>query len=150
MDAPAWMAQFDGTALASRVRVSAILATSAADGWAHVAYLSCGEILATPPSRIALLLWPTSTTARNLEVTGKAGLHVACEDAVWETRLSATRMLADEKALMIEAEIVDTIHHKAPYAKVSTMIGFELNDELETVKRWREQIARLRTFAGLA
>ncbi|WEK02289.1 MAG: hypothetical protein P0Y59_11590 [Candidatus Sphingomonas phytovorans] len=142
---PAWMAQFDGTAIEDKTGVSAILAT-AGDGWPHVAYLSGGEILAVSPDQIRLYLWPASGTAQNLKASGRASLHSATGGIVWEARLTTSRLLADDRTFMAEMCVVDTIRHRAPYADVRAMIDFELADAASTLERWRGQIARLGAF----
>jgi flavin reductase (DIM6/NTAB) family NADH-FMN oxidoreductase RutF len=141
-----WMAQFDGNALENKTGVSALLATSDADGWPHVAYLSCGEVLAVPPDRVRLCLWARSGTARNIMAAGRACLHVAADGVVWEERLSSIGEATAETLFMVEMEVVETIRHQAPYARVEAMIGFALSEPTQTLVRWRNQLARLRAF----
>lgn len=141
-----WMAQFYGTAPESGTGVSALLATGDEAGWPHIAYLSCGEVLALPPDRVRLLLWPGSSTARNIAASGRACLHAAADGVVWEARLSAVGEAATEGSFMIEMEVIETIRHRAPYARVEAMIGFALSDPGQTIARWRDQLARLRAF----
>ena len=144
----AWMSQFDGGELDSKTHVSALLATVDAGGRPHIAYLSCGEILALPPDRLRLLLWPASGTARNLKVSRSASLHIAHDGVVQELGLETVCLLADEQSFMIEMQVVGSKSHRAPYASVRGMIDFELSDPAATLDRWRDQIARLRGFVG--
>ena len=141
-----WMAQFNGEALASKVGVSALLVSHAADGWPHVAYLSCGEILALPPDRVRLGLWPGSGSALAIAASGRACLHAAVAGVVWEARLRTVGRARTDPLFMTEMEVVETVVHRAPYARVEAMIGFVLSDPDQAVTRWQEQMARLRAF----
>ena len=141
-----WLAQFDGTALEDKLGVSAILATATQGDWPHLAYLSCGEVLAVSPGRLRLYLWPGSGSAACLRTSGRASLHAAAGGIVSEARLTSIRLVEDDNRLMIETQVVETVRHAAPYARVTGMIGFELADPAQTLKRWEDQIARLRSF----
>ena len=143
-----WTRQFDGDGLEAKTGISAVLATADEHGWPHLAYLSCGEILALAPDRLRVLLWPGSGTARHLKISRRASLHAAVGGIVCEARLEPVHLLADERSFMAELRVVETIKHRAPYARVTGMIGFELADPVATLERWRDQISRLRAFGS--
>lgn len=140
----AWLRTFDGTDLAGRQDVSAILATVDADGWPHVSFLSVGEILVRDAAHLSLLLWPASTTARSIVRSNRAILLTAIEGSVWEARLDA-RVVQDgvEGATRFDARVTAARRHAAPYAEVTGMVGFRLHDPEDVLERWRGQIERL-------
>jgi hypothetical protein len=140
----AWFRTFDGTDLAGRQDVSAILATVDEDGWPHVSFLSVGEILVRDAAHLSLLLWPASTTARNIGRSGRAILFAAIEGSVWEARLDAHAVQDGvEGAARFDARVTAARRHLAPYAEVTGMIGFRLHDSEDVLARWRGQIDRL-------
>ena len=144
------LAQFDGTNIDDKLAVSAMLATVAADGWPHVAYLSAGEVLALSVDRLRVRLWPGSGAAANLRRSGRAALHAACEGAVWELRLETVDAVDTSEYLILEMMIGRVVSHRAPYAEVLGMIGFALRDEAATLERWRAQIAHMRSLRAAA
>jgi hypothetical protein len=140
----AWLGQFDGSSLENKLHVAAVLATVDDAGWPHLAYLSAGEVLAHCTQRLSFALWPTSRSAANLRRVGHCVLHAVADGAVWETRLAA-RSRADANDLVVfDAEVIGVRRHSAPYAEVTALIGFRLNDSVSTLDRWRRQIERMR------
>jgi len=140
----AWVSQFDGANLDSKIHVAAVLATLDDEGWPHLAYLSAGEVLAHDARRLTFVLWPSSRSAANLVRVGRGVLHAVADGAVWETRLmSQPRADANELA-MFDAEVIDVRRHAAPYAEVTGLIGFRLHDAAATLDRWRRQIERMK------
>jgi hypothetical protein len=136
---------FDGHALGERLGVSALLCTMSDDGWPHASFLGVGEILVQGPDRLGLMLWPHSSTARNLTRTGRASLFAAAEGAVWEARLQAEAIgEAGDEPQIFRATVAAVRRHHAPYAEVEGMIAFRLLDPPSVLDRWRQQIARLR------
>src|SRR5882757_9895987 len=140
----AWLAQFDGDALAAKLDISAVLATVDAEGWPHMAYLSAGEVLALGKDRLRLRLWPRSRSAANICGAGHAVLHAVADGAVWEARLTVreTRTVGD--ALLVDAGIAGIARHAAPYADATGLISFRLHDPAASVARWQAQVARMR------
>jgi hypothetical protein len=143
-----WLALFDGERLDEKMAVSALLSTVGDDDWPHASFLGAGEVLVRGERRIALLLWPNSTTAGNIARTGRATLFAAANGQVWEVRLDAAPGEADGAAgpLRFETRVVAVRSHAAPYAEVTGMIGFRLLEPAPTIARWSAQIARLREF----
>jgi len=45
---------------------------------------------------------------------------------------------------VFDATVIDVRRHVAPYAEVTGLIGFRLNDPVSTLDRWRRQIERIR------
>ena len=63
-----------GRNLADRMGQSILITTTDAEGWAHPAMLSFGEVVAVDPRRIRLALYRTSRTSGNLRRNGKLTL----------------------------------------------------------------------------
>lgn len=142
------LAQFDGTNLADKLAMSAVLATVAEDGWPHLAYLSAGEVLAVSGDRLRVRLWPGSGSAANLRRGGKAALHAASDGAVCELRCVVVETIETPAFLLADLRISETIGHRAPYAQVRGMIGFALTDEARTLERWHAQVAHMRSLGA--
>jgi hypothetical protein len=142
----AWFRMFDGERLEEKMGVSALLSTVGEDGWPHASFLGVGEVLVRDDRRIALLLWPASTTAGNIARTRRLSLFAVSDGSVWEVRLEANAGDADgtEGSLRFETRVLAARRHAAPYAEVTGMIGFRLLDPDPTILRWRAQIGRLR------
>jgi hypothetical protein len=139
-----WMSQFDGLGLEAKLHVAAVLGTVDDAEWPHLAYLSAGEVLVHDSRRLSLALWPTSRSTANLRRVGHGVLHAVAEGAVWETRFSAQPRADADGLVVFDAEVIGVRRHAAPYAEVTGLIGFRLNDPVSTLDRWRRQIERMR------
>jgi hypothetical protein len=144
-----WLGPFDGANLATELGRAAILSTVDAEGWAHQAYLSAGEILAQG-ERISLALWPSSRTTANLDRDGRGVLFTAYDGAVWEGRLELTRRPGPpaDGAVIFDGRVIASRRHAAPYAEVLGLVAFQLHDSAATLARWSAQLDRLRDRAG--
>ena len=142
---PEWLKQFDGSDISRTPYRAAVLASVDDEGWPHLAYLSAGEILAQAGG-LSIALWLKSCTAKNIARDGRAVLHAACQNVVWEARLALKpRPGQDEPGLAIfDGTIVETRRNAAPYANVLDMILFQLHDPAATLSRWEAQLQRLR------
>jgi hypothetical protein len=141
----AWLEQFDGNITPDAPLRAAILVTSDAEGWPHVAYLSMGEVLAHARG-ISIALWPNSRTSSNIARDGRAVLHAAAQNSVWEARLSLKQRAVQGPGdlAIFDGDILTTRRHTAPYADVLDLIVFRLHDTPATLDRWTTQIRRLR------
>jgi hypothetical protein len=139
-----WVSQFDGTHLEDKLHAAAMLATVDAEGWPHLAYLSAGEVLVHDPRRVSVCLWPASRTTANLQRVGRGVLYAAAAGAVWEAKFVATLRAGSDTPVIFDVEVIEVHRHAAPYAEVTTLIGFLLSDPPSTVERWRRQIAVLK------
>ena len=144
-----WASQFDGTHLEDKLHAAAMLATVDAEGWPHLAYLSAGEVLVHAPGRVSVCLWPTSRTTANLQRVGRGVLYAAAAGAVWEAKFVATLRGGSDTPVIFDGEVIEVHRHAAPYAEVTTLIGFRLSDPPSTVERWRRQIEQMRDPGGL-
>jgi hypothetical protein len=144
-----WVSQFDGTHLEDKLHVAAMLATVDAEGWPHLAYLSAGEVLIHDTRRVSVCLWPASHSTANLQRAGRGALFAAAAGAVWETKLIAVLRASSSTPVIFDADVIEVHRHAAPYAEVTTLIGFRLSDPASTVDRWRRQIEQMRDPAGL-
>jgi hypothetical protein len=139
-----WVSQFDGTHLEDKLHVAAMLATVDAQGWPHLAYLSAGEVLVHDLRRVSVCLWPASRTTANLQRVGRGVLYAAAAGVVWEAKFVATLRAGSDTPVIFDIEVIEVHRHAAPYAEVTTLIGFRLSDPPSTVERWRRQIAVLK------
>jgi hypothetical protein len=142
---PEIMSTFDGTSLEDKQHVSLIVATVDADGWPHTSFLGPGELLVRDETRLALLLWPKSGTAANIDREGRANLFFAAAGAVWEARVAAEER-ADGRGptRRYDAKLMALREHAAPYAEVTSLVGYRLLEPDTVIERWEAQIARLR------
>jgi hypothetical protein len=142
---PDWLARFDGEGLQDKTELAA---TTDAQGWPHMAYLSAGEILARS-GRVSLALWPSSQTAANLQRSGQAILHVGADGVVWEARLRVRPRGVDDdgRAAIFDGEVEGVRRHAAPYADVVSLVSFRLHDPAATLHRWTEKLAELQGSA---
>jgi hypothetical protein len=72
--APGLVQYLDGSKLNERVGEAIRITTVDEDGWPHAALLSVGEVLAVDARHIKFAIWPTSTTTKNIERTGRISL----------------------------------------------------------------------------
>lgn len=120
-----------------------LLLLSLADGWPHQAMLSVGEVAALDAHRLALALWPTSTTARAVGESGRATLTAVVGPTSFALRLRARRVddletpLAGRLACFL-AEVVSATADEAPYAELESGVRFRLLDREPTLERWRQ------------
>lgn len=141
-----WAKLFDGDGLEEKLAVSALLATVDEEGWPHVSFLSAGEVLAIDKQQMILMLWAQSTAATNLQRTHKAAFFAVGDGMVMEARLAIGNGRADgEGRMTFRARLTALRPHRAPYAEVKGLISFQLLDPADTLKRWRRQIAAMRT-----
>jgi flavin reductase (DIM6/NTAB) family NADH-FMN oxidoreductase RutF len=145
----AWLSQFDGSNLENKLHVAAVLGTVDDAGWPHLVYLSAGEVLTHSTHRLSFALWPTSRSTANLRRVGHAVLHAVADGAVWEARLVAQSRADANDLVVFDAEVIGVHRHAAPYAEVTGLIGFRLNDPASTLDRWRRQIERMREIRGI-
>jgi hypothetical protein len=125
-----------------------VLASAAADGQAHLALLSRGEVLAVADDVLRIALHADSRTSANLARTGLATLLLVEPDGV-ETVTVRARSLGGAdvggRALAVfEARVTERREHAVPYATVTSGIAYELADEDATVARWQATIEVLR------
>jgi hypothetical protein len=143
-----WASQFDGTHLEDKLHVAAMLATVDPEGWPHLAYLSAGEVLVHDARRVSVCLWPASRTTANLQCAGRGVLYAAAAGAVWEVKFVAVLRSGSNTPVIFDADVTEVQRHAAPYAEVTALIGFRLNDPPSTVERWRQQIDKMRIVSG--
>src|SRR5471030_933498 len=90
---PAGLVQYlDGSRLRERIGEAIRLSTVDEDGWPHAAMLSVGEILAVDSQHLNVAILSHSTTAKNIERTGRVSLTMVHDGALWEVHLNAKRV----------------------------------------------------------
>ena len=115
--------------------------TTRADGWAHVALLSVGEVVTLPDHRLRLALWPGSTTAGNLGRTRRATLAAVTHGVAYRVRLEVVP-LGDLHGptgtyAVFDGRVVGLREDVVPYAVLESGIRFSLVDIEGTLARWR-------------
>jgi len=149
--APGLVQYLDGSKLNERVGEAIRITTVDEDGWPHAALLSVGEVLAVDARHIKFAIWPTSTTTKNIERTGRISLAMAHDGALWEIHLEAKRIpgeRADMKLAFFTADVKSVRVHKVDYADVLKNVTYKLHDPATVVKRWDQQIKELRACAA--
>src|SRR5882757_4887427 len=108
VDLPAaWVVQFNGTDLETKLHVAAVLGTVDDAGWPYLAYLSVGEVLAHSSQRLSVALWPSSHSTANLQRVGRGAIHAVADGAIWEARLIARPREGVNELVVFDAEIVE-------------------------------------------
>lgn len=120
-----------------------LLLTARADGWPHQAMLSVGEVACTGEDRLALAVWPGSSSTANLRERGRATLTAVVDGVSYLLRLEVaeagalTTPLAGTLA-RFDARVAAAVADEAPYACLEAGVRFTLNDRDATLPRWRE------------
>lgn len=123
------------------------LLTVADGGWPHQALISIGELVVLDDTHLRLATWPTSTTTRNMEATGRCALVAVVDGDVVTVRLSLTPRGTVAALTAFDARIVEVRSDTAPYATVETGIRFRLTDPAQALARWRSTREALRGMA---
>lgn len=128
------------------------LVTADSAGWAHVAWLSAGEILVVSPSTLAMCLWPASTTTANLDRNGRALLQAVVAGAVVKLRLAVRPIgqltVGDMVFAGFLGELVDRAGDAVGYADVLSGPTYRLHSAADVTERWRRQLAVLEAAAA--
>ncbi|MBB4661836.1 pyridoxamine 5'-phosphate oxidase family protein [Conexibacter arvalis] len=126
-----------------------LLLTTRADGWPHQAMLSVGEVACAGDDRLALAVWPSSSSTANLRERGRATLTAVVDGVSYLLRLDVRE--AGELATPLggtlarfDARVVAAVADEAPYARLEDGVRFTLNDRDATLTRWREVKEALR------
>jgi hypothetical protein len=120
------------------------LATVDQDGWPHGAMLSAGEMLALDSSEVAMLLYQSSNTSRNLARDGRLTLTLPLDHGLCEMRLRATAKKQEGRHRYFTAVVEDIRQHRSHYADVVSGVTFRLHDPTAVLARWSRQIEMLR------
>ncbi|MBS1878954.1 MAG: pyridoxamine 5'-phosphate oxidase family protein [Actinobacteria bacterium] len=120
-----------------------LLLLSVADGWPHQAMISVGEVVALDERRLALALWPTSTSAGAVAASGRATLTAVVGPTSYALRLRMRRLADLETPLggtlaCFEAEVSAASADQAPYAELESGVRFRLLDREQVLARWRQ------------
>ena len=141
---------FDGSQLPTKVGATALLATTTADGWPHLAMLSVGEIFAPNSTTLRLALHAESGTTHAIEETGQALLLVVVDQVATRVRMRVRPAHATRedngKTAYFFADVVDVVEDRAAYARLVSGITYELLDPDATVAMWREKLEVLKAL----
>ncbi len=141
----------NGKDIESKLGIVFRLSTVDEQGWAHAALLSVGEILVINPNRMRIILWPTSSTAKNMERSKRATLEAIADDGMYEIRLNLNKLAdttTEYNLSIFEGEVHQVRFHKVQYARVTSGITYELLDPQKVVDRWKIQIETLKRQEG--
>jgi hypothetical protein len=129
---------FDGRRLGAKVGETVLLIAGAEP---RVAALSVGEVLVLD-GRVGLLLYAGSRTTAAVRETGRALLVGVADGGLVRVRLEVTEADAAVPAgrAAFLGEVVDVELDRVGYARVTSGIGFELDDPAAVVERWEHQI----------
>ncbi|WP_343617130.1 hypothetical protein [Novosphingobium sp.] len=124
--------------------LAAELLTCRADGWPHLAHLSCGEVVIDTMGQLRLALWAGSRGTHNLVATGQACLILASPEGVFEIRLALVGTLAlpsqasgpDLQGFCLEP--IAVCDKSAPYASITSALRFALHDPQTGQARWAQ------------
>ncbi|MDN5914246.1 MAG: pyridoxamine 5'-phosphate oxidase family protein [Pseudonocardia sp.] len=143
---PEWLAGYlDGSDLLDKTQAARI-STVDIDGWPHATLLSAGDMVALPPDRLRLLIYPQSTTTANLTRDGRLALTLSVDGGMGEVRLRARRLDPPPEVdlAMFEAIAESVRFHRAPYADVTTGVTFAVHDPETVLARWERQVDAMR------
>lgn len=113
-------------------------------GWPHAALLSAGEVLALSPSEVAMLVYESSNTSRNLVRDGRLTLALPLDRGLCELRLRATAKSREGQHRCFTAVVEDVRQHRSHYADVIAGVTFRLHEPDAVLARWSRQIELLR------
>jgi hypothetical protein len=126
------------------------LITVGRDGWPHVAWLGPGEVVPVTDDRVALALWPGSSTRQNLE-NGRAVLQVVINGEVHRLRLEVVEVgpvpVGERHLAGFLGRVEETKTDKVAYAEVLSGLTYRLFDASIVLERWAEQADNLHEIA---
>jgi len=129
------------------------LMTADDEGWPHVAWLGPAEIVPLNNVRIALAIWPSSTTKRNLE-GGRAVLQIVANGSVQRWRLLVESLgpfpVNGGELAAFRAVVDRVVEDQVGYAQVLSGPTYRLDDPARTIERWRRQASALLQVAKSA
>jgi len=115
-------------------------------GWPHVAWLGPAELLPLHDGKVALAVWSSSTTRRNLE-RGRAVLQIVVDGSVHRLRLEVEPLGPLNEGggglTAFVATVVEVIRDAVNYAQVLSGLTYTLNDPERVLERWRLDVSRL-------
>jgi hypothetical protein len=142
----------DGADLASREGLLLLLMTVADDGLVHVTMLSVGEVVAVAPDHLRLALWPQSTSAEQLDRSGKALLYVVADGAGYaidiRTRLLGTVREPGLQVTVFDATVADVREDRVAYAELTSAATFRLLDRDRVLERWERTVVAMQRLPG--
>lgn len=145
---PSAASLLDGTDLPSKIGSTLLLSTTGVDGWPHLAMLSLGEVVATSPHGLLMALYGQSGSCGGLHGSGRALLLLYADGTAlrcWLSVLDHTHGTGRWRHLHgFQLRVEECRPDVVPYAEVVGWIRHSLDDPIETISRWNDQIAWLR------
>jgi len=148
----ALLSLLDGHDLPARLGKAILISTVDAQGWAHPALLSYGEVVAVDPHRLRLALYATSGTSGNLRRSGRLTLCFIEEGMAYYVKAQAVEQhtaalppgLARFDA-MVERVLVDQAREDLePSARITSGIEFDAGKPAsEQLSTWTSMLSAL-------
>lgn len=121
------------------------------DGWARVALLSAGEVVAIDERHLRLALWPDSHTTANLTRERHGLLAFVFENVAYSVRVRVCRgedVDSPGRLAVFDGLVIEVRRDSAAYAVLESGISFRLLDEPSVVDRWRATMEALAIHPG--
>ncbi len=141
----ALLSLLDGHDLPARVGKAILIATVDAQGWAHPALLSYGEVVAVDARRLRLATYGSSGTSSNLRRTGRLTLCLVEAGMAYYVKARATEQqtsshlpgLARFEATVEQVLADQTREDLEPYGRITSGIEFDAGKpDSETLAAW--------------
>jgi hypothetical protein len=144
--------RLDGTDLEGDRGFTLSLVTVDESRFPRIALLSVGEVLALGKDRLAIALWPGSTTTRSLTASGQGTLAVVADEVAYSIQIEVQRQTdlpagGMDHAFFI-ATIQDVLADEVTYARLTSGITFELPDRERVLARWQATLDAMRARAA--
>jgi hypothetical protein len=144
--------RLDGGDLAGGTGFTISLITIDPSGFPRVALLSVGEVLAIDERRLALALWPGSTTAAALTDSRSATLWLVADEVAYTIHVVAERREDLPAGGMAHAFFIvtvqDVLADEVSYARLTSGVVFELPDPERVISRWQSTVDAMRARLG--
>lgn len=132
----------NGKDLERKQRDAMLLSTVTSEGFPHVAMISAGELVAISSSRVKLLVWKGTTSAKNMIQNHKATVTLVVEGKAYYIKFWLKKeapVLSGYELFTGEVAAVKEDHAK--YAVLTSGIQFQLHDSKQVLSRWKQSIA---------
>jgi hypothetical protein len=144
--------RLDGTDLEGDSGFTLSLVTVDESSYPRIALLSVGEVLALNESRLAMALWPGSTTTRSLSASGQGTLAVVADEVAYSIQVEVERQddlpAGGMDHAFFMATIQDVLADEVTYARLTSGITFELPDRDRVLARWQATVDAMRARAA--
>jgi hypothetical protein len=142
----------DGGRLEDGIGRTILLLTTDEGDWPSVALLSVGEVVASTPSTVRLVLWPGTTATKNLSRSRRGTLALFGDGLATYIRIEAQRgddlLVGGMQHAYFRATIEDILRDDVTYARMTSGVTFELPDAPRVLARWKVTVAAMLQEGG--